>query len=113
MPRESDLEVVTIVLSPLQKQYRKLVRFERKHNLKHNPIRTLQFLAQRVVKLSHCPCRPSRLRCPCGQALKEIKKKGHCLCWEFFSPDFDYRNNGRGKLVKESLVAITRANNIG
>lgn len=85
---------ISVVISPVERQYHKLLRFQNRHKLEHNPIRNLKFLALRVVKLGHCPCKVERPKCPCGQALKEIEKRGHCLCWEFFSPNFDYRNNG-------------------
>lgn len=88
------MPTVSVAISPIENQHQKLLRFEKRHNLKHNPIRNLYFLAQRVVKLGHCPCKPERKRCPCGQALKEIDKMGHCLCWEFFSPGFDYYKDG-------------------
>lgn len=88
------MKTVSLAISPVERQYRKLLRFMKRHKLEHNPIRDLKFLAIRVIKLGGCPCRAKqRPKCPCGQALKEVEKIGHCLCWEFFSPDFDYRNN--------------------
>ncbi|MDD5060764.1 MAG: hypothetical protein PHN44_00590 [Candidatus Marinimicrobia bacterium] len=36
------------------------------------------------AKFQACPCDTNRKKCPCVQALEEIKKDGHCLCRLFY-----------------------------
>jgi len=71
----------------LYNQILKMINFMLKNSLVFHPMHSLEERAKTIVKLGHCICDFKRQYCPCLQALEEIKKEGHCLCWIFFSKE--------------------------
>jgi len=86
----------------IKKQYKKLVAFEKKHNLIHNQANKRNFhnWAELLVSIGHCPCRPERSECPCKEALTEITEIGHCACVQFFRNE-----NGNGSKKEKPILS--------
>lgn len=65
-------------------QITKMVSFIQKHDLYVHPRRLskggLPYMANLFLSVRHCPCKPDRKKCPCKEALQEIKTKGFCEC---------------------------------
>lgn len=105
-----------------EKQYQRLLIFSKKNKLNVNPWRDLEWLANKVLELEHCPCDAKRKKCPCAQSLREIKSQGHCLCWQFLRKDIDYwkefgyngildefKNKGNAMKSRKEIIKIIKA----
>lgn len=53
-----------------------------------HPGRTSEKWSELVVKEGGCPCVPGRNRCPCDEALEDIKRLNHCRCYLFVNDEY-------------------------
>lgn len=57
-------------------------------NLHLHPGRTPEEWGQLVLEKGGCPCVPGRDKCPCDEALEDIKQLNHCRCYLFCNEDY-------------------------
>jgi len=67
-----------------------ILEFAREFKLVVNPAKGMELQVEYFFRFGFCPCDPTRQRakCPCDEALEDIKKTGHCLC-KLFWRDLD------------------------
>jgi ferredoxin-thioredoxin reductase catalytic subunit len=85
MKRDKEESIVKLKIG---NQYRRMLDFKNKHDLKVHPLKTLLEWAEYIIveRNGYCPCSSDRPRCPCEKALSEVKENGKCFCGKFFSP---------------------------
>lgn len=67
------------------RQSLRMLGFMDQNRLFVHPAHSLADRAEAILDAGHCLCDIKRKKCPCTQALGEIKKSGHCRCKIFFS----------------------------
>jgi len=74
-----------MVSKEVSEQMNKMINFMKKKGVFLNPIHSLLERAETIVRIGgHCICDEKRPRCPCSQALEEIKHNHCCFCSLFY-----------------------------
>ncbi len=53
-----------------------------------HPGRTPEAQGELVIKKGGCPCVPGRPKCPCDEALEDIKELNRCRCFLFVNAEY-------------------------
>lgn len=80
----------------LNKKRREILDYARDNNLVIHPSKGYEYYVESYFKYECCSCDPSRLNCPCPEAVNDVKETGCCKC-RLYWRDFD--------TFKESHVA--------
>ncbi|MBW2560497.1 MAG: hypothetical protein JRE40_06535 [Deltaproteobacteria bacterium] len=66
-----------------------ILKFAQNNGLKIHPGQDpLQWGDLLIKKGGHCPCVPTRDRCPCEFVLEDIRELGRCRCGLFCNDDY-------------------------
>ena len=75
------------------KKRRDICEFARDHNLVIHPGKGYDYYIDSYYMFNCCPCDPSRLDCPCPEAVEEVAGQGYCKCRLFWRSLDDFKEN--------------------
>jgi len=80
---------------------KEIIDFAIKHSLTIEPLIGCNYYVDNILLLGTCACVPERKKCPCDEALDDIKRLGHCRCRLYYK-DLEAFVKRRDKESKES-----------